>query len=867
MKLLAVDSNSVLNRAYYGIRPLTTREGMHTNGIYGFLNIFFKICEEVSPDAVAFAFDLRAPTFRHAQFAGYKAQRKGMPPELAMQVEPLKELLRLMGYRILTAEGFEADDILGTLAAQCRARGDECVIATGDRDSFQLVGDLVTVRLAFTRGGQSGAEFIDGAAVYDKYGVSPHALIDVKALMGDASDNIPGVAGVGEKTALSLIADFKSLDGVYANLEDPRIKSGLRQKLESGREAAYQSRALAEICCEVPIGAALDDLRRTPMQEGPLYALLDKLELRSTVARLGLTPPSKATPEAVLAGVSNLSVWVNDADAARALCSAPLFAAVVWEDNRPAAFALLDEKKGLALLDAGCPSLERLLLSLAPQAGALTLSDSKEWYRFCYQNGVEPMPVSFDPTLAGYLLSPLASSYSFDALCAGRGLDALKFSLPDGLPDPLAALAQRMAQLPCLCAQLQNDLRAQQMDRLLFEIELPLARVLASMETLGFSLDAAGLRGYGEELDADIAEATARIWALAGAEFNLNSPKQLAEVLFEKLGLRARRKTKSGYSTDADTLEALRREHPIVEDILSYRKLAKLKSTYVDGLLGKIGTDGRVRSVFRQTETRTGRISSTEPNLQNIPVRTERGSRLRRFFVAAPGCSLVDADYSQIELRVLAHIADDPAMIDAFLHDADIHTKTASQVFDMPEEFVTPRMRSAAKAVNFGIVYGIGAFSLSQDIGVSVAEADRYIKSYLDTYAGVKKYMEDSVAFAREHGYAKTLFGRRRPLPELTASNHATRAFGERVAMNTPIQGTAADIIKIAMIRVFDRLREEGLRSRLILQVHDELILEAPENEVGRAAAIVTEEMHNAAALSVPLVADAGVGPNWLEAK
>jgi DNA polymerase-1 len=869
MRLLAVDSNSILNRAYYGIRPLTTRDGMFTNGIYGFLNILFKICEEVSPDAVAFAFDLRAPTFRHELFVGYKAQRKGMPQELAMQVEPLKELLSLMGYPILSLEGYEADDILGTLAAQCRENGDECVIATGDRDSFQLVGDLVTVRLAFTRGGQSGAEVIDEAAVRERYGVSPRQLIDVKALMGDASDNIPGVAGVGEKTALSLILDFGSLDGVYQGLDDPRIKPGVRRKLEEGREMAYQSRALAEICRCVPLGVSPGDLRTGPMQPQALYALLDRLELRTTIARLGLSPPEETPPAAgVAAAAARLPVWVNDPAAAGALFSvSPLYAAVTWENGRPAAAALLGQEKGLALLDGGCAELAGLLLSLAQGCDSLMLADSKDWYRFAYQNGVKPRLTAFDPALAGYLLAPLASSYALDALCAGRTLDALGLSLPDGLSAPLAEMAAGMARMPCLCRQLRDELHEKEMDSLLLDIELPLARVLASMETLGFSLDAAGLAAYGDRLDEDIAELTARIHQLAGGEFNLNSPKQLSEVLFGRLGLRARRKTKSGYSTDADTLDALRRDHPIIEDILSYRKLAKLKSTYVEGLLSKIDADGRVRSVFRQTETRTGRISSTEPNLQNIPVRTERGSLLRRFFVAAPGCSLVDADYSQIELRVLSHIADDSAMIDAFLQGADIHTKTAAQVFDMPEEFVTQSMRSAAKAVNFGIVYGIGAFSLSQDIGVSVAEADRYIKSYLSTYSGVRKYMEDSVAFGRQHGYVKTMFGRRRPLPELTASNHATRAFGERVAMNTPIQGTAADIIKRAMVRVFDRLQAEGLQSRLILQVHDELILEAPDHEVERAAAIVTEEMQNAARLKVPLLAAAGVGQNWLEAK
>lgn len=870
MKLLAVDSNSILNRAYYGVRPLTTREGLFTNGIYGFLNILFKICDEVNPDAVAFAFDLKGPTFRHKLFGGYKAQRKGMPEELAQQLEPLKELLRLLGYPILSVEGYEADDILGTLAAACRSAGDECVIATGDRDSFQLIGEGVTVRLAFTRGGQSGAEVIDEAAVRQKYGVSPRQMIDVKALMGDTSDNIPGVPGIGEKTALSLIAAFGSLDGVYEHLDDPSIKNSVRQKLIDGRDSAYQSRVLAEVDCAVPLGTTPGALFPQPQQDDKLYQLLDRLELRSIITRLNLSAPclepSACDAASGQAEASVIAVSVNDAACARGLLAEDaLMVSLRFADNRPAAAALLGSS--LSLLDADCPEFDALLAELSNSPAALTLPNSKDWYRYLYLKNLEGPDVKFDPVLAGYLLSPLASGYTIATLCSGRTLLRQNFALPQALPEPLSALAEELAVLPALCEQLRTEIREKEMEMLLVEIEQPLARVLASMETLGFALDAEGLRAFGRDLDADIAELTQRIHYLAGGEFNINSPKQLGEVLFERLGLPAKRKTKSGYSTDADTLDSLRSKHPIVEDVLSYRKLAKLKSTYVEGLLAQLDSDGRVRSIFRQTETRTGRISSTEPNLQNIPVRTERGSRLRRFFVADKGCLLVDADYSQIELRVLAHIADDAVMIDAFGHDADIHTKTAAQVFDMPEAFVTPQMRTSAKAVNFGIVYGIGAFSLSQDIGVSVAEADRYIKSYLNTYKGVQNYMHETIAFGQEHGYVKTLFGRRRPLPELAATNRITRSFGERVAMNTPIQGTAADIIKLAMVRVFARLKREQLRARLILQVHDELIVEAPADEAERAAAILTEEMQNAVSLKVAMVAKASIGENWLEAK
>ncbi|HWP51019.1 MAG TPA: DNA polymerase I [Clostridia bacterium] len=869
MKLLAVDSNSILNRAYYGVRPLTTREGLFTNGIYGFINILFKICDEVNPDAVAFAFDLKAPTFRHKLYDGYKAQRKGMPEELAQQLAPLKELLAYLGYPILSVEGYEADDILGTLAATCRIGGCECIIATGDRDSFQLIGDGVTVRLAYTRGGQSGAEIIDEAAVREKYGVLPKQMIDVKALMGDPSDNIPGVPGIGEKTALSLITSFETLDGVYAHLDDPSIKKGVLQKLIDGKESAYQSRVLAEINCEVPLDKTLSALTPTPQQTDKLFQLLDRLELRSIISRLKLSPPSteSAIPTAIpQPQATAITVSVNDADKAIDLFAENnLTVTLCFTENRPVAVAILGSS--LVLLDDRCPSLDTLLIELSKSPAELTLPNSKNWYRYLYLNGLEGGDVKFDPVLAGYLLSPLSSSYTIATLCSGRALTRQSFDLPEGLPEPLAVLADDMQVLPTLCVQLHQEICEKEMEMLLVHIEQPLARVLASMETLGFALDADGLRAFGGDLDADIAELTGRIYFLAGGEFNINSPKQLGEVLFDRLGLPTKRKTKSGYSTDADTLDSLRNKHPIVEDVLSYRKLAKLKSTYVEGLLAQLDNDGRVRSIFRQTETRTGRISSTEPNLQNIPVRTERGSRLRRFFIADRGCLLVDADYSQIELRVLAHIANDTAMIDAFEHNEDIHTKTAAQVLDMPEAFVTPQMRSSAKAVNFGIVYGIGAFSLSQDIGVSVAEADRYIKSYLATYQGVRDYMQETIAFGREHGYVKTLFGRRRPLPELAATNHITKAFGERVAMNTPIQGTAADIIKLAMVKVFERLRKEKMRARLILQVHDELIVEAPAEEAEHAAAILTEEMQNAVSLKVAMVAKASIGENWLEAK
>jgi len=870
MKLLAIDSNSILNRAFYGVRPLTTREGLFTNGIFGFMNIFFKLLDELHPDAVVFAFDLRAPTFRHKMYSGYKAQRKGMPEELAQQVQPLKDIISLMGYPIISIEGFEADDILGTLAARCCASGNECIIATGDRDSFQLVGDCVTVRLAFTRGGQSGAEMIDTTAINERYGVSPKQLIDVKSLMGDSSDNIPGVAGIGEKTALSLIRKFGSLDGVYEHIDDPAIKKGVREKLLNDKEMAYQSRALAEINCAAPIEATLDELLPSPRKDDELFSLLHRLELKTVIGRLFTSAPAEAVNNAMsdrlYDGVPYIKVYHNDAAAARSVFDdEKLFAKITFENDIPVSAAVMGEK--LVLLDSGCPELKAIVKELAAFSQKLSIPNCKEWLRYLYKNGIEADVVKFDPVLAGYLISPLSSDYSFESLTAGRNVYGPPYVPNFELAESQKPLLNEMLSLPDLCTQLANELERKEMDKLIYEIELPLARVLASIETIGFELDSEGLRNFGVELDSEISELTQRIYYLAGGSFNINSPKQLGEVLFDRLGLPAKKKTKSGYSTSADVLDELRPKHPIIEDILTYRKLAKLKSTYVEGLLAQLDDDGRVRSIFRQTETRTGRISSTEPNLQNIPVRTELGSRMRRFFVAPEGYKLVDADYSQIELRVLAHIANDKAMISAFMSGEDIHTKTAAQVFDMPEAFVTPQMRSSAKAVNFGIVYGIGAFSLSQDIGVSVAEADRYIKNYLATYKGVAQYMKDSIEFGKEHGYVKTLFNRRRPLPELTTGNRVTKAFGERVAMNTPIQGTAADIIKLAMVKVFERLKAEGMRSRLILQVHDELIVEAPIDEAEKAAAILKEEMEGAAQFAVTLTADANIGDNWLDAK
>lgn len=863
MKLLAIDSNSILNRAYYGVRPLSTKDGIHTNGIYGFLSIFLKICEETTPDAVAFAFDLKAPTFRHKLYTEYKAGRHGMPEELAMQLPYLQELIEKLGYQVVTSEGYEADDILGTLARACEESGSECVIATGDRDSLQLVSEHTSVRLATTKMGRPESTFYGVAEILEKYGVTPRELIQVKALMGDSSDNIPGVPGVGEKTALALISQFHSVDGVYASLEDPAIKPGVRKKLTEGEASCRMSLQLAEIYREVPINTDPEHYRPRPRDLAGCSQLMGRLELFSLMKKMEIPKGLQAespTPDTSPTGPepSLQTIPATPENAARLFgAEAPYFLAR-YEQDAVTAFVLSNGAELLAA-DSSQPDFEACLRPLYTARGLCT-RESKLLFRHCLLHG-HPLPeVAFDCELAAYLLRPTATDYSTERL-------ALEYAIPPaGCDSDEENLAEMLRFLP-LCRVLKKQIADFEQQMLLTQVEQPLAEVLASMEIIGFSLDIAGLQEFGQELEQQLTASAEKIYQLAGEQFNINSPMQLGVILFDRLGLPHGKKTQRGWSTNADVLESLRDKHPIIDSILDYRKLAKLKNTYVDGLIKVVEPDGRVHSIFKQTETRTGRISSAEPNLQNIPVRTDIGSVFRKFFFAADGKTLVDADYSQIELRVLAHIADDANMIDAFLSGADIHTQTAAQVFNMPPDFVTGQMRSRAKAVNFGIVYGIGAYSLSRDIGVTVAEANDYISSYLRTYSGVKKYMEDTKAFAKQHGYVGTLFGRRRDLPEMSASNRVTKAFGERVAMNTPIQGTAADIIKIAMVRVYHRLKAEGLRSRLILQVHDELIVETELDEVEQVRQLLLEEMAGAAQLKVPLLVDVGVGRTWYEAK
>ncbi len=861
MKLLVLDGNSILNRAYYGIKLLTTKSGQFTNAIYGFLTTFRKLLDESSPDAVAVAFDLKAPTFRHKAYDGYKSNRKGMPEELASQLQPLKDLLTALGYRIVTCEGYEADDILGTLAKKCTDEGYECMIATGDRDSLQLVSPTVSVRIAATKFGRPEVRLYDENEIMAVYGVTPKQLIDIKAIQGDTSDCIPGVPGIGEKGARELVSRFGSLDNIYENIDSPDIKPGMRNKLSSGRESAYLSYMLGTINTEAPIDTDISGYIPAPCSRSEAAGMMASLELFSLMEKWGLSPEDVAKNAYQTAQVKDerkLEI-ISDEEPEK------LYPELSGKTVDILADILDGDITGLTLcegtrvfrFDSFSAGFQEFVLKLLCAADIKKRThDCKPLFAYADRCGCRMEGLAFDTMLAAYLLNPNSNDYSLQRLAGEYAVT------------PLECTAEtEMQSFVPLADKLTAEIEDKQQTKLLTEIELPFAGVLASMENAGFAVDKQGIYEYGQSMNDDIERLRASICQHVGYDFNINSPKQLGAALFEKLGLPAKKKTKSGYSTNAEVLEELRSVHPVIDEILEYRTLTKLRSTYCDGLLKVIEPDGRIRSSFNQTETRTGRISSTEPNLQNIPVRTERGKELRRFFTAKEGCVLVDADYSQIELRVLAHISDDRNMIEAFRENKDIHTSTAAKVFDLPEEMVTPALRSRAKAVNFGIVYGIGAFSLSKDIGVSRKEADSYIKGYLQLYSGIDSYMKKTVEQAKADGYVTTMFGRRRYLPELASSNHIQRSFGERVARNMPIQGTAADIIKIAMIKVYERLRQENMRSKLILQVHDELIVEAPAEEAEKAAALLSEEMQNAVSLSVPLIADAGIGKTWYDAK
>lgn len=845
MKLLVVDGNSILNRAFYGIRLLTTKDGQFTNAIYGFLTMLLKIQEDVTPDAVAIAFDLKAPTFRHKAYDGYKSNRKGMPEELHQQLQPLKDLLTLLGYTIITKEGYEADDILGTLSHTCKFNGDECVLATGDRDSLQLINDKVTVRLASTKGGKANAILYDEKKIMEDYGVTPRQLIEIKAIQGDSSDCIPGVPGIGPKGAGDLIQRFNNLDYIYENLDTIDIKDGMRKKLRENKDSAYMSRMLGEIKLDIPIDTDINHYLVNCTQPDEASRMMAKLELFSLIDKFKLKEVESAeeTPKEKKKYSLNEKNTID-------LLGKELY---IYSNSKSKGdidyLYIIEENEIIKTTDVD---------TVLKSENKKYVYSSKELFAYADKTGFEIKNLVFDVTLASYLLNPNSSSYDIDKLNGEYEVETY-----DGEDEFLCNIAPMID----LCNILEKKIEQCSQKKLLNEIEIPLSNVLARMENLGFAVDKQGIEDFGKMLKENIENLKSEIYNSVGREFNINSPKQLGVALFEDLALPCKKKTKSGYSTSADVLESLKNQHPVVSMVLQYRTLSKLNSTYCEGLLKVIGDDGRIHSSFNQTETRTGRISSTEPNLQNIPVRTELGREMRKFFTAREGWVLVDADYSQIELRVLADISGDKNMIDAFKNNQDIHAITASQVFNMPLDFVTGEMRSRAKAVNFGIVYGIGAYSLAKDIGVTNKEAKNYIESYLKHYSGIDKYMHDVVEKAKDTGYVETVFGRRRYLPELSASNGMTRAFGERVARNAPIQGTAADIIKIAMIKVDKRLTEENLEARLVLQVHDELIVECPSHESMRVAMILQEEMEKAVSLSVPLVADSAVGKTWYDAK
>ena len=876
-KLMVLDGNSIVNRAFYGVRPLTTRDGFHTNAIYGFITTLQKLLEEEKPEALCVTFDRREPTFRHQAYDGYKAQRKGMPEELAQQMPVLKETLDDMSIPRYELAGYEADDLIGTISRRCEAEGWECVVVTGDRDSLQLITPRTRVKLVTTRMGQTTTQDMTEEAFREAYGFDPIHMVDLKALMGDASDNIPGVKGVGEKTAMDLIQRYGSIAAIYGDLEAVEAKPAVLKKLAEGRESAEMSYRLATIVTNAPLDFdPADNLRREAKPE--LYNLFLRLEFSKLIEKMGLAP-SDDVP-VVTAAEEETVEWETVTDAARARELTEL-----WHGEEEVACLALPDLSGVAVrwktkgalcleknLDGYRDLLEQLF---SPEIRKVT-HDAKDLMRLLLDEGLSEDGFVFDTALAAYLLEATAGNYDLERLAGsylGKTLPPAKDYRAADAFSPLAdtagaeeALRQHTDALWALIAPLRSKVEAMGAMELLEQVELPLCPVLAEMEQAGFLVDTGALASFGRQLTEAIDALEAEIYSHAG-KFNINSPKQLGEVLFERLGLPAYKKTKTGYSTNAEVLEKLRFQHPIVNQVLEYRQYTKLRSTYVDGLLKVVEPDGRVRTSFQMTVTATGRLSSTEPNLQNIPTRTELGSELRRMFVAGEGNVLVDADYSQIELRLLAHISGDETMQNAFRTGEDIHTITASQVFGVEPAEVTSLMRRSAKAVNFGIVYGISPFSLSQDIGVTVADAKAYMDAYFAKYPGVKAYMDHVVAKAKEDGYVETLMHRRRNLPEIKSSNFNMRSFGERVALNMPIQGTAADIIKLAMIHVRRRLKEEGLAARLIMQVHDELIVECPEGEAEQVKHLLTEEMERVFPLSVPLTAEAHSGKNWLEAK
>lgn len=872
-KLLIIDGNSILNRAYYGIRMLNAPDGTPTNAVYGFLNILFKNIEEDAPDYLCVAFDVKEKTFRHKMYDPYKAQRKPAPEDFLVQLPLIKQVLGAMNCVCLEKPGFEADDIIGTVSAICEDNGIECSILTGDKDDLQLASELVKVKLVISKMGSTTTTIYGADEVHEKYAVTPKEFIDVKGLMGDASDNIPGVKGIGEKTAFSLIEKYKSIDNIYSQLDEIDATPSVKKKLEEGKESAFLSRQLAEINRKVPMEFNVEDCRIREYDKESLTDLFLKLNFKSFLSKLDLKPTSKEE-----GAIFDAKCEEADSDKIKEILKdAACVVYRLYNIGTQADIAVtVDGKNILYAKGVGKEFFKEFFEEENCKKIGFDVKEDILWLK---KSGIEYKALGFDVAIAAYILEPTRSAYDIDGLALELlGLTSVKndtkeengqlsFNFDDDT-DTLDNKAFDLFVIFNLWKRFEKEIKNNGQERLYYDVELPLVEVLADMQHTGVFVDKDALVKFGDELRVDIARLKEMIYGFAGKTFNINSPKQLGVVLFEDLKLPHGKKTKTGYSTGADVLKKLEGVHPVIGHILEYRALTKLRSTYVDGLIPVINKDtGRIHSNFNQTVTATGRISSTEPNLQNIPVRTQRGREMRRMFVAEGNNVLIDADYSQIELRVLAHIADDENMRNAFLSGTDIHTQTASQVFKVPIDEVTPEMRFGAKAVNFGIVYGIGEFSLAQDLKISIKEAKQYIADYLAAYPSIKEYMEKTVADGKNNGYVSTIFGRRRYLPELRSSNKITQSFGERVAMNAPVQGSAADIIKIAMVNVYRRLKEQGFRSKLILQVHDELIVEALPEEKERVEKLLTEEMENAVSLTVPLKVEESSGKTWYDTK
>ena len=888
-KLVLIDGNSILNRAFYGImgsKMLMTEDGTYTNAVYGFLAILFKILDDINPEYVAVAFDLKAPTKRHELYKEYKATRKGMPEELASQLPIIKEILQAMNITIIEKEGYEADDILGTLAKYGEKQKLEVTILTGDRDSFQLVSNHITVRIPRTKMGKTETEDYTKEKILEEYGLEPKKLIEVKGLMGDTSDNIPGVPGIGEKTALELIKKYNSIDELYQKIEknEDDLKGKTREKIADNKELAILSRTLGTINIEVPLNIGIDQLERKDWNREKVTEIFKKLRFQRFMERFHLEEQKQEKLETPFS-----SKKIETEDEKQNLINAiienkRIFYVFSTEEEKKeeliikkkiTAIHIYHEKENIVYTSNKVEDFKEIF----ERRDILKCGDKlKQDYILLKQMQVQPENLMFDVSIAGYILNAISGKYKMEDLAEQfLGIQIQSLITQDtkqqiNLFEETEEKESNTGEIYTYCIfhlyqKLIDKLKETEQLELFQTIEMPLVEVLADMQYTGMYVNKEELKSYGEELQKKLEEMTKKIYELAETEFNINSPKQLGEVLFEKLKLPVYKKTKSGYSTDVEVLEKLKSEHPIIEYLLEYRAVTKLKSTYVDGLIPYIDNKGRIHSYFHQTVTATGRISSTEPNMQNIPTRTEMGKNLRKAFQAEKDHILVDADYSQIELRVLAHISNDKTMIEAFNHDEDIHTQAASKVFNIPVEEVTKELRSKAKAVNFGIVYGISDFGLGEQLNVSRKIAKEYIEQYLEKYKGIKHFMDNIIEIARKQGYVETLFKRKREIPELKSTNYMVRQFGNRVAMNTPIQGTAADIMKLAMIRVYELLKKENMKSKMILQVHDELLIETVPEEKDRVYQILKDCMENVIHLEVPLKIEISEGKNWCEAK